>query len=94
MINQKKKYQVFKFKSSDTLQNLSKSTNNGNTYLLSEAQEKIIKLLKENSRITQQEISEKLHINVTTVARNLKELKEKNVIKRKGSNKNGQWELL
>ena len=53
-----------------------------------------MKLIRKNSRITQKEISDKLGINITTVARNLKDLKNKNVINRIGSNKNGQWELL
>lgn len=86
----------FKFKSADSLNNLPNAVNNNNNknYLLSETQERIIKLISENSRITQQEISDKLGINITTVARNIKELKDNNIINRVGSNKNGQWELL
>ena len=53
-----------------------------------------MKLIKKNNRITQSEISNILGINITTVARNLKELKNQNIIKRNGSNKNGQWEIL
>ncbi|HIT37901.1 MAG TPA: winged helix-turn-helix transcriptional regulator [Candidatus Onthousia faecipullorum] len=53
-----------------------------------------MKLIRKNSRITQKEISDNLGINITTVARNLKDLKNKNIINRIGSNKNGQWELL
>ena len=84
----------FKFKSADSLNNLPNAVNNNKSYLLSETQESIIKLISENSRITQQEISDKLGINITTVARNIKELKDNNIINRVGSNKNGQWELL
>ena len=83
----------FKFRTSETLVNIPKSVDN-NIYSLSETQENILKLIRKNSRITQKEISDKLGINITTVARNLKDLKNKNVINRIGSNKNGQWELL
>lgn len=83
----------FDFKSANTLQNIPKSVNS-NTYLLTETQENIIKLIKKDSRITQKEISNLLSINITTVARNLKDLKDKNIIRRNGANKNGSWELL
>ena len=83
----------FKFRTSETLVNIPKSVDN-NIYSLSETQENILKLIRKNSRITQKEISNNLGINITTVARNLKDLKNKNVINRIGSNKNGQWELL
>ena len=84
----------FKFKSGESLTNLPRSVDNNNHYSLSETQEQIIQFIKDNKRITQQEISSNLGVNITTVARNLKDLKEKNIIKRNGTNKNGQWELL
>lgn len=83
----------FKFKSSETLTNIPKSVDNTNAYYLNEIQERIIQLIRENKHITQQEISNNLGISRITVARNLKDLKEKNIIKRNGSNKTGQWEL-
>ena len=83
----------FYFKSSENLPNTPKSVNKKN-YSLTETQENIMKLIKKNNRITQSEISNILSINITTVARNLKELKLLNIIKRTGSNKNGQWELF
>ena len=61
---------------------------------LSEIQKNIMKLIRNNDRITQMDITSKLGINKTTVTRNLKILKEKNLIKRIGSNKNGRWEIL
>ena len=82
----------FKFKSPESLSNIPRAVNEIN-YLLSETQERIVNLIKENNRITQSEISKLLGINRTTVARNLKDLKNQNVIKRTGSNKNGQWEI-
>ena len=83
----------FKFKSSKSLYNLPKAVSENN-HLLTETQENIIKLIKKNNRITQRKISNILGINITTVARNLKELKNQDIIKRNGSNKNGQWEIL
>lgn len=83
----------FKFKTSNNLLDTPKSIKQG-TYLFTETQENIIELMKKNNRITQKEISDILGINITTVARNLKELKLRNVINRKGANKNGIWEVL
>lgn len=45
-------------------------------YVLSETQEKIIELIKENNKITQMEMSDKLGINTSTVNRNMLDLKE------------------
>ena len=51
-------------------------------------------MIRNNDRITQMDVTSKLGINKTTVTRNLKILKEKKLIKRIGSNKNGRWEIL
>lgn len=83
----------FKFKSSDSLSSIPRSVKNDNI-ILSETQKNILKLIKENSRITQEEMKNIIGVNITTVARNLSELKSKNIIKRIGSNKKGQWEIL
>lgn len=61
---------------------------------LNKTQKNIIELIKENNRITQVELSRKLSINKTTVVRNINFLKEHNIIKRVGSTKVGQWEIL
>lgn len=84
----------FNFKSSESLANIPKAVTSNVNYLLSETQEKIIDLIKENNRITQDEMRKKLGVNITTIARNLSDLKEKNIIERIGSNKNGQWIIL
>lgn len=65
-----------------------------NSVKLSKAQENILKLLIENNRLTQNELKDILRINITTVARNISDLKNENIIKRVGSNKNGQWEVI
>ncbi len=83
----------FRFKSRENLGNSPRSIVNNNSSL-TETQERILKLIKDNPSITQQEISQTLGVNITTTARNLKGLKDKNIIKRTGSNKKGQWELI
>lgn len=84
----------FNFKSADNLTNVSKAIDSDINYILSETQEGILKLIKEDNRISQDEIRKKMNINITTVARNLSDLKKKNIIKRLGSNKNGQWIII
>ena len=39
-------------------------------------------------------MSEKLGLNITTVVKNLSVLKNKYILRRIGSNKNGWWELI
>lgn len=84
----------FNFKSADNLTNVSKAIDSDIKYILSETQEGILKLIKEDNRISQDEIRKKMNINITTVARNLSDLKKENIIKRLGSNKNGQWIII
>ena len=54
----------------------------------------IIKVILENKYVTQDEIAHKLNKTRSSVARNLKTLKDKNIIKREGSNKKGYWKIL
>ena len=86
----------FKFKSPDMIPKSPREINNNieDETEMSETQKNILKLIRENNKITQNEISNNLSINITTVARNIKELKNRNIIKRIGSNKKGQWEVL
>lgn len=87
----------FEFKDSSSLPSSPRDIDNNENnreYKLSVTQESIIKLIKENSSITQEEIAKKLVINKTTVMRNINTLKEKNLIKRIGSTKKGKWEIV
>lgn len=61
---------------------------------LSETQKSIIKLIEYNNKITQLEMVKILGINKSTVTRNLKVLKQNNLIKRIGSDKNGYWKII
>lgn len=83
----------FKFRSSKLLPQTPRNVDT-NIQIMSETQENIVKLIKENNKITQLEISKRLGINKTTVMRNLNILKEKNIIQRSGSTKNGKWEIV
>ena len=58
------------------------------------AQEKIINLIKSNPDITQNEIAEKLNLTRDGISYNMKVLKDKNIIKREGSNKTGRWKII
>ncbi len=83
----------FKFKDNSYLPKTPKDIEDiENTKIfISNTEEKILKLLKKNNRLTEQELSNKLKVNITTVARNISTLKDKKLIKRIGSNKAGEW---
>ena len=51
----------------------------------------IINILKENSRITQEEIATKINKLVRTVKSYISEMQNKDLIGRKNSKKNGEW---
>lgn len=61
---------------------------------LNNTQEKILSLIKEDNIITQEQIADKMKINRVNVAKNIRILKEKGLIARVGSNKNGKWKIL
>jgi len=52
-----------------------------------------VKRLKSRSDSTAKALSDILGVSTRTVERHLKELKEKGVIQRVGSDKNGHWEI-
>ncbi len=53
----------------------------------------VFSLIKQNSKITARQISESLNISLSTAKRRIKELKEKKIIKRIGSDKTGYWKI-
>ena len=57
-------------------------------------QEKIINLIKKNPSITQVEMAKALDLTRDGISYNIKVLKEKGVIERVGSTKNGIWKIL
>ena len=50
--------------------------------------------LKKNPKITAQELSTELKKSTRTIERNIRELREKNIISRVGSDKTGFWKIL
>ncbi len=56
-------------------------------------QEKIINLIKKNPTITQVEMAKILDLTRDGISYNIKILKEKGVIERVGSTKNGIWKI-
>ena len=55
--------------------------------------ETVLGLIKQNNKITTSQISESLHISLSTAKRRIKELKEQNIIQRIGSDKTGYWQI-
>jgi ATP-dependent DNA helicase RecG len=56
--------------------------------------EKILTFIKENPKITQEELSQKIGLTRRGVEWNLKQLKEKKIIQRVGGRKEGRWEII
>ncbi|MCL2135718.1 MAG: hypothetical protein FWH37_09295 [Candidatus Bathyarchaeota archaeon] len=50
-------------------------------------------LMAENPRITQEEMKLKIGVGIRAIERNVAKLKEKNLLERVGSNKDGYWLL-
>ena len=56
--------------------------------------QKIVDFISENPNITTQEMANLLGINRSIVARHIKTLQEKGIIRRVGPDKGGHWEIL
>ncbi len=63
-------------------------------FVLNDIQNKIIELIANNNRITQNEIANITNFNVRTIKRNFKILIDNLVIERIGSDKTGYWQIL
>ena len=64
------------------------------TERFSENEQKILNELIKNPYITQIQLSELLGISKRSIIKNMKNLKDKNKIKRIGSDRKGHWEIL
>jgi len=58
-----------------------------------ERQLEIIKLIKEDSKITRQELADQLGVTVKTIGRDIGTIKKMNELEYEGSAKTGQWIL-
>lgn len=54
----------------------------------------IVGLIRSNPSITVDEIAEKLDVNEKTIRRDLKDLRDNNIIRREGGNYGGRWVIL
>ena len=72
---------------------LDKLIKNSN-FVLNDIQNKIIELIANNNRITQNEIANITNVNVRTIKRNFKILIDNLIIERIGSDKTGYWQIL
>ena len=57
-------------------------------------QDKILYLIRENPRITQIMMSNELELARSTISSNLQKLKQKGIIERIGSDRNGYWKIM
>lgn len=83
---------ILSTKKNDTVNDTVNDTAN-DTVKLNKTQIKIVEILRRNSQITQDEIAKKLNIAIITVKRNTNKLKEKGILERVGSDKNGYWKI-
>lgn len=58
---------------------------------LNKTQNKIVELISNNQHCTIEEMAKYANVEARTIERNLKTLKEKNVVERIGADKNGHW---
>lgn len=58
---------------------------------LNKTQRKVIELIKTNSNSTIEEMAKCVGVETRTIERNIKSLKEKEIIERVGADKNGHW---
>lgn len=71
-----------------------KETSSKETIFLTDNQKKIIELIKENESITHIMLSKETGISTKSIYLLLKTLKEKKMIERIGSDKNGKWRVM
>ena len=77
----------------DTINDTLADTTN-DTLKLSENNKKVLKEIKANNSITREELKIKIGLSDRTISRNIKELQNKQIIKREGSKKAGYWKIL
>lgn len=70
-----------------------KFENTGKNLPVNKTQRQLLELLLENPSLTYDELAEKLSKTRETVRTNLRQLEEKQLIKRVGADKNGHWEI-
>ena len=74
--------------------NAKKEAIKNSNYVMNGIQKRIIELITNNNRITQNEIANIIGVNVRTIKRNFKVLIDNSIVKRIGSDKTGYWQVL
>lgn len=64
------------------------------SFVTNDIQNRIIELILNNNKITQNEIADIIGVNVRTIKRNFKVLIDNSIIERIGSDKTGYWQIL
>ncbi|MFM8490163.1 MAG: winged helix-turn-helix domain-containing protein, partial [Bacteroidota bacterium] len=81
---------LYKVPEDDTVNNTDDTVND----TVKSAYNTVLGLIKQDNTITATEISDRLRISLSTAKRRLKELKEKGIVKREGSDKTGNWKVI
>jgi ATP-dependent DNA helicase RecG len=58
------------------------------------SREKIVVIIRENPKVTQNKLAEVLQLSVKAIEKQLKSLREEGVIRRVGPDKGGHWEVI
>ena len=61
---------------------------------LVDSQLRIVELIKNNPKISKKSMAEQIGISHTAIDKHIKTLKEKQIIKRVGGDRNGLWQLI
>ena len=61
---------------------------------IEKSKEKIIRFISENPQITTNQLAELTHLSIAGVEKNLRQLKDQNLIRRVGPDKGGHWEVI
>lgn len=75
-------------------ENYTESYTENYTEKLNETQRKILELIKLNPSITQKMMMEKINLSRPAITLNLKQLKDKKIIERVGSDRKGNWIII
>ena len=85
---------MVKFKALQSAKVTEKVTEKVTGNLVTESEEKVLEILRENQTATYLEIADKLKVSRKTVSQKVKSLKEKGLIIRIGSAKKGYWKVI
>ena len=70
-----------------------KTTPKASPISMNETQKRILKMIKNNPKVTQKEIARELNLTVRAVKLSMKNMSEKGIIKRIGAPRSGEWEI-